>query len=179
MIQYFDADEFVGLAVDAAAGIAVEIAEKHGQTQDHGPSTADLVDLPGLAKSGFDNVAVVVVILDVMAKDLGRRLDGQHVVDDQLAETGQIAASLVQFLDLGVLVLFLVLFFDKNVRLYEIVQRLLQSTVRLVDQRPQQRIVFQLLAKRDQQIANRDVCLLCSRKKKNISNELETKSMDK
>ena len=44
---------------------------------------------------------------DVVFEDVGGGFGGHHVIDDQLAEGGQEVASLVQLLDLGVLVLLL------------------------------------------------------------------------
>ena len=131
----------------------MEITEEHWQADHHRPGAVDFIYLSGFTQRRFDNVAVIVVIFDVMTEDVGSHFDGQDVINDQFAVAGQIVASFVQFLDFSVLVLLIVVFFDEDVALDEVVQRLLQRAIRLVDQGTQQRIVFQLLTELHQQIA--------------------------
>ena len=135
ILTYFDADEFIRLTINATSSISVKVAEEHCEAEDHCAGAADFVDLPGFSQSRFDDVAVIVVIFDIMTEYIGRHFDGQHVVNDQFAETCQVIAPFVQLFNFRVLVLLFVILFNEHVRLDEIVERLLQTAVWLVDQR--------------------------------------------
>ena len=137
----------------------MKIAEEHWKTEDHGASAIDFVNLSGLAQRRLDYVAVIVIVFHVVAEHLGRHFDGQHVVNDQFAIAGQIVAQLVQLLNFGVLVLFLVVLLDEHIRLDELVERLLQSPVGFVHEWTKKRIVLQLFAERHQQVADGNVSL--------------------
>lgn len=151
---YLDGEELVRLAVHSRARVALQISEQHREAHHHCPRAAHFVDLPRLSQSCFDDVPVVVVVLDVMAENVRGGPNGQHVVNNELAVARQEVAPLVQLLDLRVLVVPVLLVVHEHVRLDEVVERLLQAEVGLVHERPEQRVLFQLLAERNQQVAN-------------------------
>lgn len=59
-----------------------------------------------------------------MLEDVCGRLHRHDVVDDELAESGQVISPFVQFFDLGVVVHLLVVVLDKDVVLDEVVDQL-------------------------------------------------------
>jgi hypothetical protein len=69
--------------------------KKHGETKKHCPRTANCVDFSGFSQRHHNDATVIIVILDVLLENFGRRLDGQHVVNNQFAESSQVIAAFV------------------------------------------------------------------------------------
>ena len=66
-----------------------------------------------------------------MFEEVGGRLHGHDVVDDELAKSGQVISPFVKLLDLGVVVHLLVVVLDKDVVLDEVVDKLNHGAIGL------------------------------------------------
>lgn len=97
------ANEFFAVPVDLAH-VVNDLVVQNVETLLHSQCAILLVDVSSLAEGRFYDVAIIVVVLDVVLEDIGSCFCGNDVVHDELAVTREEISLFVQFLNFRVLV---------------------------------------------------------------------------